>query len=198
VRLAQDDLDRIENALAAASTPLGALSVLLTEARQLTRAQAGTVYLRRGDELHFAVVQNEVLVDRLGAEELARRLAAPPLKLDGPSIAGYVALTRAPVNVPDVYEIPLERPYEFDRQRDVETGYRTCSMLALPLREPRGRVFGVLQLINAIDDRGEIVPFDQASEELAAELLERLARSMLATQARPGGAASETTAAPGS
>ena len=190
MRLAQDDLDRIEHAMAAAPTPPRALAVLLTEARRLTRAQAGTVYLRRGDELHFAIVQNDVLTDRLEAEELQRRLATPPLTLEGPSIAGYVALMRAPVNIPDVYEIPLERPYAFDRQRDAETGYRTCSMVALPLRDPRGRLFGVLQLINALDDRGEVVPFDQDSEDLAAELLARLAHSMLASQARPGEARS--------
>ena len=96
-----------------------------------------------------------------------------------PSIAGYVALTRASLRIPDVYEILPDRPYAFGRQRDVESRYRTCSMLALPIQDARGGVFGVLQLINALNDAGKIVAFDSSSEDIAAALLTRLARSML-------------------
>src|SRR5438552_13747172 len=101
-----DALARIGDALAAQPDRQRALELLLTEARRLTRAEAGTVYLREGDRLRFAAVQNDVLARRFGTDEARRRLAAEPLALVEPSVASYVALTRGVVNLPDVYEIP--------------------------------------------------------------------------------------------
>src|SRR3989442_1049644 len=144
----RETLIRIGHALAAQPDRQHAIELLLTEARRLTRAEAGTVYVREGNRLRFAAVQNDVLARRYGDGEARRRLAAEPLPLMEPSVASYVALTRAVVNIADVYDIPLERPYEFDRQMDTVHGYRTRSMLAMPLRGRRGEVFGVIQLIN--------------------------------------------------
>ncbi len=172
----QDELDRIARALGAQPDPQRVLVLLLSEARRLTHAEAGTVYLRRGDQLHLAVVQNDVLARRVGEDEVRRRLQLAPLGLSASSIAGYVALTRGSVNLPDVYEIPLERPYVFDRRMDAQHGYRTRSMLAMPVRDTRGGVFGVLQLINALNEGGEVIPFDTAREGRVAALLTALAR----------------------
>src|SRR3989442_8958428 len=180
-----DALARIGDALAAKPDGQGALELLLTEARRLTRAEAGTVYLREGDRLRFAAVQNDVLARRFGTDEARRRLAAEPLALVEPSVASYVALTRGVVNLPDVYEIPPERPYGVDRHFDAVHGYRTRSMLAMPLRDGRGEVFGAIQLINALDHAGTVVAFDRDSEELVAALLAQLARVVSA-----GGASS--------
>lgn len=170
------ELDRIQRAFAAEPDQSQALALLLSEARRLTHADAGTVYLRQGDHLCFAVVQNDRLVRRFGEDQVRRRLMEQPLTLKEPNIAGFVALTRGSVNIPDVYEIPIERPYEFDRQMDAKHGYRTRSMLAMPLRDERGTVFGVLQLINSLNDVGEVVPFDKDAEGLVAELLTCIAR----------------------
>lgn len=90
--------------------------------------------------------------------------------------AGLCEAVPPRVNIPDVYEIPLERPYEFDRQMDATHGYRTRSMLAMPLRDGRGTVFGVLQLTKSLNDVGEVVPFDKEAEDLVAELLTYIAR----------------------
>ena len=173
-----DALARIGDALAAEPDRQRALELLLTEARRLTRAQAGTVYLREGDRLRFAAVQNDLLARRFGADEARRRLAAEPLALVEPSVASYVALTRGVVNLPDVYEIPPERPYGFDRHFDAVHSYRTRSMLAMPLRDGRGEVFGAIQLINALDHAGTVVAFGRDSEELVAALLAQLARAV--------------------
>jgi len=170
------ELDRIWRALAAEPDRQQALELLLGEARRLTRAEAGTVYLREGEHLRFAASQNDVLARRLGPDEVRRRLTVAPLELTAPSIASYVALTRATVNIPDVYEIPLERPYTFDPQVDARNGYRTRSMLALPMRDGRGGVVGVLQLINALDAEGRVVAFDREQEAVADALLAWCAR----------------------
>lgn len=142
---------------------------ILTEARRLTHAEAGTLYLRDGDRLQFAVVQNDVLAGRLGEREM-RRLFQADLPLSKPSLAGHVALSRDILRLSDAYEIPPDRPYAFNRAVDAQTGYRTRSVLVVPLMEPTGNVIGVFQLINARDARNQIVPFHPDYEELIRAL----------------------------
>jgi len=142
---------------------------ILTEARRFTHAEAGTLYLRDVDRLRFATVQNDVLAKRLGEREM-RRLFQEDLPLDKPSLAAHVALSRDVLSVPDAYEIPTDRPYVFNRAIDARTGYRTRSVLVAPLLESTGNVIGVFQLINALDARHQIVPFDPAYEELVRAL----------------------------
>jgi len=57
-------------------------------------------------------------------------------------------------------------------------GYRTRSMLAMPLRDGRGEVFGVIQLINALGDAGAVVAFGQEGEEVVTALLAQFARAL--------------------
>lgn len=142
---------------------------ILTEARRLTHAEAGTLYLRDGDRLQFAVVQNDVLAGRLGEREM-RRLFQADLPLSRPSLAGHVALSRDILRLSDAYEIPPDRPYAFNRAVDAQTGYRTRSVLVVPLMEPTGNVIGVFELINARDARNQIVPFHPDYEELIRAL----------------------------
>jgi len=142
---------------------------ILAAARRFTHAEAGTLYLRDGDRLRFVVVQNDVLARRLGEREMQRPFESH-LPLREPSLAGYVALSGDVLSVSDAYEIPTDRPYAFNRAFDAETGYRTRSVLVVPLKEPAGNVIGVLQLINALDARNQIVPFDPAYEDLIRAL----------------------------
>ena len=74
----------------------------------------------------------------------------------GSGIAGAAATRGAPVRVEDAYADPRFNP-EIDRR----TGFRTRSLLALPVRDRQGRIFGVAQLLNRRDGR----PFDPADEE---------------------------------
>jgi GAF domain-containing protein len=142
---------------------------ILTEARRFTHAEAGTLYLRDGDRLRFGAVQNDVLERRLGEQEM-RRLFLSDLPLSERSLAGYVALSRDVLRLSDAYEIPTDRPYAFNPAIDSLTGYRTRSVLAVPLQEPMGNVVGVFQLINALDARNQVVPFDPDYEELIRAL----------------------------
>ena len=86
MNLDREALARIGDALAAQPDRQRALELLLTEARRLTRAEAGTVYVREGNRLRFAAVQNDVLARRFGDDEARRRLAADPLRLGEPSV----------------------------------------------------------------------------------------------------------------
>jgi hypothetical protein len=125
------------------------LAALLADARRTTRAEAGTVFVRDGSTLRFAASYNDVLEARLGDEGARQQLTSYGLPLNERSIASYVQLTHTPVNIRDAYDIDPGAPYAFNPQWDRRNDYRTRSILAMPLRDADGRVFGVLQLINA-------------------------------------------------
>ena len=177
------EVARLGTTLAGEADFAKCLDHLLTAARRVTGAEAGTVYVRRGDMLEFAAVQNEVLERRIGAEEMRKRLAARPLSLSDPSIASYVVLTRATVNLGDSYEIPMDRPYTLFREVDRKADYRTRSMLATPLRDAHERVFGVLQLINAVDAQGLAGSFS-SEHQAHVQTLAALAAQMPAAPTR--------------
>jgi GAF domain len=147
---------------------LATLLNLLSAARACTRAQAGTIYLQEADGLRFLVTQNDELARSMGHAGSAELLTRTPLLWTERSIAAYVAVKRATLNIPDAYAIPPERPYSFNNRIDRTTGFRTTSMLVLPLHYP---IDGVLQLINATNRRGDIVPFSLAAEVAVLEML---------------------------
>ena len=70
------------------------------------------------------------------------------MPLNETSIAGYAALTGTIVNVADAYNLPAGSTYKISRSFDEKSGYRTKSMLAVPMRDHKGKVIGVVQLIN--------------------------------------------------
>jgi GAF domain-containing protein len=170
------EVDRLGAALAAEPDVARGLERLLTLARRVTAAEAGTVYLRRGEALEFAVVQNDVLAREIGEAEVRRRVGARPLSLRENSIASYVVLTRTTVNLRDAYEVPVDRPYTLLREVDRKADYRTRSMLALPLRDAGARVFGVLQLINALDRQGAVRPFTAEDQDVVQAMAAQAAR----------------------
>lgn len=151
------------------------LERIVAEARRFTNAEAGTLFLRDVDGLRCAVVQNDGLVRRVGEHEARRRLGAEPLTLTPSSLAGHVALTGRLINLPDAYRVPSGQPDVFNRRLDVAVGYHTRSVLLVPLQEPKGDVIGVLQLVNARNDAGEVMPFDPEVEELVQALASQAA-----------------------
>ncbi len=78
----------------------------------------------------------------------------------GAGIAGHVATTGEGVRVDDPYQDP-----RFNPQVDRQTGFRTRSILCLPIRNGEGRVFAVAQLLNRRDGK----PFDEADQKRFGE-----------------------------
>jgi diguanylate cyclase (GGDEF)-like protein len=151
------------------------LERIVAEARRFTNAEGGTLFLRSGDELRFAVAQNEVLARRMGDREMRRFFLSQPLSLTEPSLAGYVTLTGQSISLPDAYEVASSQPYVFNRSIDERLAYQTGSVLVVPLQEPNGEVIGVLQLLNARDEAGKVVPFDKELEALVQALASQAA-----------------------
>ena len=155
------------------------LNLILEKSRYVTGADAGSLYVIEGDaknpETHrlcFKLSQN----DSMSYE--AKEFSMP---VSTRSIAGAAAVTRQPINIADVYELPDGVPYGFDKSFDARMGYRTVSMLAVPMISAEDEVIGVIQLINkkrtprlklkqTADFETETIPFDARSEELLAAL----------------------------
>jgi HD-GYP domain-containing protein (c-di-GMP phosphodiesterase class II) len=146
-----EELNRIGIALSQTHEVGALLNMILTKAREITGADAGSLYLveeTRPDvlsagqgvrRLRFKLTQNDSVQFPFAEIEL-------PLKEN--SLAGYTALHGEVINLADARRIRRDRPYRFNPRFDQETGYRTRSMLTLPMKNGRSEVIGVLQLIN--------------------------------------------------
>ncbi|HEY7541480.1 MAG TPA: sensor domain-containing diguanylate cyclase [Methylomirabilota bacterium] len=151
------------------------LERILGAARRFTGAEAGTVFVREGDHLRFAVVQNDLLQRKVGVAAMRERLQSEPLRLTEPSLAGHVAQTGEIVNVADAYAIGMHETRALNRRFDAASEYSTRSVLAVPLQDASGSNVGVLELLNALDDAGVIVPFDPDDERVIRALASQAA-----------------------
>jgi len=134
------------------------LEKILTESRNFTNADAGSIYVKTGTALKFNYAQNDTLKKKLppGKKLIYSTFTIP---VDNKSISGYVANTGDTVNIADAYNLAEGVPYSFDKKYDELSSYRTQSILAFPLKTPQNEILGVLQLINAKDSSGGIVSF---------------------------------------
>jgi signal transduction histidine kinase/CheY-like chemotaxis protein len=103
------------------------------------------------------------------------------LPIGADSVAGYVALAGDILMIDDVYALPPDSPFRFNTGFDVKVGYRTTSMLVVPMKTPSGETIGVLQLINCKRSPGhpsaspeilpaEVLPFPERYRNVAASL----------------------------
>ncbi len=138
---------------------------ILTEARRFVNADAGSIYIRENRLLNFSYTQNDTLQSRLKpGEKLIYSTFKIPINTE--SIAGYVAETGRSLNLPDVYQIDATQPYRFSSHFDEVSQYTTCSVLTLPLRTAKDDILGVLQVINAQETSGRIIPFSEDDERM--------------------------------
>jgi HD-GYP domain-containing protein (c-di-GMP phosphodiesterase class II) len=126
------------------------LDEVLLQARRLTRADAGSIYLLQDKVLNFSYIHNDTL---FGASTVNRYLYAnQTLAVDHHSLAGYVALTGKALIIEDVYHLPSEMPFTFNDALDQSSGYRTRSVLAAPLVTANQKTVGVIEIINPLNE----------------------------------------------
>jgi HD-GYP domain-containing protein (c-di-GMP phosphodiesterase class II) len=150
------------------------LDLILKEARRLTQADAGTLYLVKDHKLTFKVSQCQSLIDRLGEESMRHMYEAFEMPISRESIAGYAALTKRILNIPNVKDILREASYRYNPAWDERAEYISQSMMVIPMLNRDDEVVGVLQLINALRD-GRVVPFLPEYEKFASSLASQAA-----------------------
>ncbi len=158
------------------------LEMILTQARVLTHADAGTLYLVSDDDarLQFALVQNDTLNLNMGGA--GSEMTWPPVSLSGAdgqpnhaNVSAHVAITGQAINIPDVYHAQ-GFSFEGTKSFDAQTGYQSNSMLVVPLRNHVNDIIGVVQLLNAKNPgTNETVAFSEESEALALSLASQAA-----------------------
>jgi len=147
------------------------LERVLLEARKVVNADAGSIYVGQmveedgviSEKLAIKYSQNDTLQKELPpGQKLIYSVFSIPI--DDKTISGYCALTRKLVNVPDAYNLPSCVPYSFGKNYDQLSGYKTSSILTVPMTNAESRLIGVIQIINSIDKDGNIVPFSEDDE----------------------------------
>jgi HD-GYP domain-containing protein (c-di-GMP phosphodiesterase class II) len=184
-----EELNRIGIALSVTRDVGSLLDMILTKARQITGADAGSLYLVEEappDALAAGPAKRHLRFKLTQNDSLQFPFAEFVLPLREDSLAGYAAMHGEVINLADAHRIPKKRPYRFNRSYDNETGYRTRSLLTLPMKNGRGEVIGVLQLINCklqanarLSDpetvKREVRPFSERAVRLALSLASQAA-----------------------
>ncbi len=165
------------------------LERMLFEAKKICNSDAGTLYLRTDDDrLAFKIMYTDSLGIARGGRS-GEPIDFEPLPIcdvetDEPNtrnVASYVAATGSTIQIPDVYNA-AHFDFSGTKEFDKKTGYRTVSILTVPLKNHEGRVIGVLQLLNAMDpETGVIKPFNEY-HKLVVESLTSQAAVVLNTQ----------------
>jgi len=85
------------------------------------------------------------------------------------SIIGASVINGVPIRIDDAYNIPINESYKFNKSFDEITGYRTQSVLTIPMKDHEDKVIGVIQLINKIE-KGSVISFSISDETIIYSL----------------------------
>ena len=152
------------------------LDLILTEAQHLCNADGGTLYLRTEDDhLAFEILKNDSLKIEIGGVSGAPVPFAPLRLFDSAgrpnrgNVATVAAHEKRLIHIPDAYD---SKNFDFAGTKafDQKSGYRSKSFLTVPLINSEGMVIGVIQLLNARDEQGHVIPFADEHQEIVAAL----------------------------
>lgn len=162
MKLSEKDFNRIINIgikLCTEKDRNRLLESILENGMEITHCDASTLYLFENNRLVFRIMKTLSMGVNRGTDGKPIE-DMPPVSMTRKNVCAYTALKREIVNIPDVYDsdrFDFSGPKEYDRM----TGYHTQSMLVIPLENNENELLGVLQLINAMDEQGNVVPFDE-------------------------------------
>jgi HD-GYP domain-containing protein (c-di-GMP phosphodiesterase class II) len=162
------------------------LGMILSEARRITQSDGGSLYLVEerdtpNPKLRFKLIQNDTLPNA-GFVEFT-------MPIDHASLSGYVCSTGEPLVIDDVYFLPPDVEYSFNRSMDERNRYRSKSMATVPMKNHKEEVIGALQLINRKRDPGaqllspedvadQVIPFSRRTVEIVSALAGQAAVSI--------------------
>ena len=174
------------------------LERILTEARAIANADAGSIYVIEDKQrtpnsisitdksvppaFHDKILRIKYAQNDTQLKKAAFSRKSPYVYFTIPiaktSISGYVACTGEIVNIPDAYNISPESPFKFNNSTDISTGYVTTSVLTIPLITNTSQILGVLQIINAKDKNGNAIPFSEESVDFIKQFASSATQSL--------------------
>jgi HD-GYP domain-containing protein (c-di-GMP phosphodiesterase class II) len=159
------------------------MEMILLEAKGLSNADGGTLYIRSDDDsLKFEIIRTDSLNIAMGGTT-GKRINFPPVNMYDPEtskpnlkqVASAAALTSKSINIADAYD---DQDYDFSgtKKFDSQTGYRSKSFLTVPLKNSQNQIIGVLQLLNAIDpNTNDVIAFNASIQPLIEALASQAA-----------------------
>ena len=181
-------------ALSAERDPDALLEMILKKSREITHADAGSLYLvetidsiPEDENNYFANKQLRFKLAHNDSVKIPFKESVMPIEKK--SIAGYAALNNEFVNISDVYDLPADSKFGHNRSFDESIGYRAKSMLVIPMKTHKDEIIAVLQLINRkktwetrltspeiIEE--EVIPYDDKCVDLTSSLASQAAISI--------------------
>ena len=149
------------------------LGLILHEAMEMTSCDGGTLYIYDGENLRFHIMITKSMHYYKGGKKDPVDL--PPVPMRRSHVCACSAMEKKLINIPDVYAHTAEYDFSGPKNYDNMTGYRTQSMLVVPMEDEHGDVIGVLQLINAQDGEGKTIPFEEGYEKVISSLASQAA-----------------------
>ena len=164
------DFEKIMNigiALSTESDSNKLLAGILQKGMEITNCDGATLYLYQDGKLSFKIMKTLSL--NISKGEDGAPIDMPPVPFKEGNVCAYTAIHREVVNIADVYHSDR---FDFSgpKNYDAITGYRTQSMLVIPLETNDGALLGVLQMMNAKDSQGQVVAFEQEYEMVIRSL----------------------------
>lgn len=143
------------------------LAKIIDCAMELTDSDGGTLYLYEEQQLKFCIMKNKSM--GINRERVDEKKHYPPVPMDEKNVCAYAAIHRKLMNIKDAYhceDFDFSGPREYDKLN----GYRTQSILVFPLVNHEGNLVGVVQLINAKNEQGQVIPFSKEYEKVLQSL----------------------------
>lgn len=151
------------------------IAIIVANSMELTFADAASLYIiAEKDTCNYTFYEKEAdnkLLKFIIAKNnsIDVKLQSTTVEISDSSLIGASVIGGKPIRIEDAYNIPSDESYEFNRSFDEITGYRTKSVLTIPMKDHEERVIGVIQLINKkINDH--IMPFNSLDESLMFSL----------------------------
>lgn len=173
------------------------LNVILSKIRRLTNSDSGSIFII--DNRETLTKEERIRANRIGHVEqknlyfkIAQNDSSSfPFKeqkmpISKKSIAGWVAIKSVPLVIDDVYNISDAEDYTFNTSFDHTSGYKSRSMLVLPMKNHKEEIVGIIQLINRKKNRHIIldsetdvekyvIPYDPELEALTMSVASQAA-----------------------
>ncbi len=138
----------------------------------ITNCDGGTLYILNDNKLQFKLMITRSLNIKSGSK--SGKINLPDVEMKRSNVCAYSVLERKSVNISDVYKSEL---FDFSgpKNYDKMTNYRTKSIMVIPMVDDKQQILGVIQLLNAQDEKGNIISFSKEKEEIITAIASQTA-----------------------
>ncbi len=145
---------------------------IVSDIIDLTNCDGATLYILNENKLQFKLMITRSL--NIKSNSKTGKINLPDVEMKRSNVCAYSVLERKSVNIPDVYKSEL---FDFSgpKNYDKMTNYRTKSIMVIPMVDDKQQILGVIQLLNAQDEQGNIISFSKEKEEIITAIASQTA-----------------------